>query len=104
MNQITGWKDDIKFLNATAVLTFQDPEELWEDLCEQTGEKMTYRQAKRNKQFPFPIRNELRMIYNKRIKEEEYIAQRCIEESKKIIKIVPYIILVFMAVLTMVSF
>jgi len=101
MNKITGWIDDKKFLEATAALIFQDPEDLWEDLCKKTGVKVTYRQMQRGRQFPFSIRNELRNTYNKRMAIEIKIAKDCMEQSKKEFrKIVPYIILVVVIVLT----
>lgn len=104
MKQVTGWKDDKKFLEATAGLLFQNSEDLWEDLCKRTGEKMTYREVKKGKSFPFSIRNELRNIYNRRMAIEMKIVDDCIEQSKKEFrKIVPYMILVVMAVLTMLS-
>jgi len=104
MNKITGWTDDKKFLEATAVLIFQDPEDLWEDLCKKTGAKVTYREMQRGRQFPFSIRNELRDIYNKRMVIEIKIAEDCMEQSKKEFrKIVPYIILSFIVALTLLS-
>lgn len=104
MKQVTGWKDDKKFLEATAELIFQDPKDLWEDLCKKVDVKVTYRQIQRGRQFPFSIRNELRNIYNKRIAIETKIVEDCVEQSKKEFrKIVPYMILVVMAVLTMLS-
>lgn len=104
MKKITGWTDDKKFLEATAALIFQDPEDLWEDLCKKTGVKVTYRQMQRGRQFPFSIRNELRNTYNKRMAIEEKIAEDCIKQSKRELKkIVPYIILSFMAALTLLS-
>ena len=104
MKQITGWKDDKKFLEATAELIFQDPEDLWEDLCKKTGVKITYRQIQRGRQFPFSIRNELRNTYNRRIATEEKIAEECIEQAKEIVKIVPYIIIGLMALFSILSF
>lgn len=104
MNKITGWEDDRKFLEATAELIFRDPEDLWEDLCKKIGVKMTYREMQRGRQFPFSIRNELRDIYNKRMVVETKIAEDCMEQSKRELKkIVPYIILSFMAALTLLS-
>lgn len=105
MRQITGWKDDNHFLHATAELVRKNAEWLLEDICKKVGQKITYRQVQEGKKFPAAVRNEIRNIYNKRMEIEIKIAEDCMEQSKKEFrKIVPYMILIVMVVLLILSF
>lgn len=104
MNQITGWEDDNEFLQITANLLNKRPEWLLEDICKKVGQKITYRQVIEGKKFPSAVRNEIRNIYNKRMTIEIKIIKDCMEQSKKEFrKIVPYMILVVMVVLTILA-
>ena len=104
MKKITGWEDDNHFLHVTAELVRKNAEWLLEDICEKVGQKITYRQIEEGRRFPVAVRNEIRNIYNKRIAIEIRIAENCMEQSKEEFhKIVPYIILCFIAALTLLS-
>ena len=104
MKKITGWDDDNKFLHLTAEIVRKNSEWLLEDICKKVGQKITYRQVVEGKKFPAAVRNEIRNIYNKRMAIEIKIAEDCMEQSKRELKkIVPYIILCFMAALTLLS-
>lgn len=101
MSQITGWENDNNFLHATANLLNKRPEWILEDICKKVGQKITYRQVLEGGKFPAAVRNEIRYIYNKRMAIEIKIVKDCMEQSKKEFrKIVPYMILVVMIVLT----
>ncbi len=105
MKKITGWDDDNEFLQITANLLNKNPEWLLEDICKKVGQKITYRQVVEGEKFPAAVRNEIRNIYNERMAIEIKIAEDCMEQSKKeFLKIVPYMILVVVAVLAILSF
>jgi len=74
-----------------------------DDLAKKTGEVVRLLDIERGKKLPIGIRNELRKLYNKKIREEEYIKEQCIEQSKGIFPFMVKAMFIIGAILSMMA-